>query len=147
MRNCKLRSHAPTHLEALVLQDAFDGGIFSAGGQLGLEDYTERAVAHNLALCVCQVLVLAGLTILNLFADDFCVGVRNRAGAGCRQVLTAHSERGEGRWPVLAHCLVLCNERVIRQTLRGLLSRERRAVAKEGVGVGSRRDEEIRGGR
>jgi hypothetical protein len=68
-------SHAQTDLEAFVLQDALDGGIFSARGELGLEDYTKGTVAHNLALCVRQILVLSSLAILDLFADDFYAGV------------------------------------------------------------------------
>jgi hypothetical protein len=105
-------SHAQTDLEALILQHPFDGGVFSAGGQLGLEDDAEGAVAHNLALCVGQVLVFSGLAVLDLFADDFCGAVSFCDGHAmrCDARLTAHSEGGEGRWPVLAHCLGLCNE-------------------------------------
>jgi hypothetical protein len=66
---------AQTDLEALVLQDPFNSGVFSTGGQLGLKDYAEGAISHNLALCVGQVLVLSRLTILDLFADDFCAAV------------------------------------------------------------------------
>jgi hypothetical protein len=59
-------------LEALVLQDTLDGRIFTTGRQLRLEDYAERAVADNLALRVCEVFVVAGQAVLDLFADNFC---------------------------------------------------------------------------
>ena len=62
---------AQTHLEALVLQDTLDGRIFTTGRQLRLEDYAERAVADNLALRVCEVFVVAGQAVLDLFADNF----------------------------------------------------------------------------
>ena len=65
-------SPGPTHLEALVLQDTLDGRIFTTGRQLRLEDYAERAVADNLALRVCEVFVVAGQAVLDLFADNFC---------------------------------------------------------------------------
>jgi hypothetical protein len=56
------------------LQHALDGSILSTGRELGLEHDTERAVADDLALRVCQVLVLAGFAVLDLLADDFCRG-------------------------------------------------------------------------
>jgi hypothetical protein len=89
-----------TNLEALVLQHPLDGGIFSAGGQFGLEDHAERAVAHNLALCVCQVLVLARLAVLNLFADNFCGSVSLRAARGADWYLPPilREEKADGRF-------------------------------------------------
>lgn len=48
-------------------------------------------------------------------------------------MLASHSQTGEGRWPVLAHCLGGCNEGGSGNE-RGLLSREGRAGAEEGVG-------------
>jgi len=60
------------HLEALVLENALDGSVFAAGRQLRLEDDAERTVSHNLALCVREVLVVAGHAVLHLLADDFC---------------------------------------------------------------------------
>jgi hypothetical protein len=71
-----------TNLEALVLQHPLDGGVLSARGELGLEHHAKGAVAHNLALCVCQILVFARLAVLDLFADDFCGGVSGRAARG-----------------------------------------------------------------
>jgi hypothetical protein len=79
------QAHARTDLEAFVLQDALDGGVFATWRQLGLEDDTERAVSYNLALCVRQVFVLARLAVLDLLADDFCANVRQwqrRRGRG-----------------------------------------------------------------
>jgi hypothetical protein len=79
---------AQTHLEALVLQDTLDGGIFTTRRQLRLEDYAKRAVADNLALRVCEVFVVASQAVLNLFADNFWAGVsmisirRRREGKG-----------------------------------------------------------------
>lgn len=66
------RSPAQAHLESLVLQHPLDGGILSAWRELGLEDDAKGAVADNLALRVGEVLVLAGLTVLDLLANDFC---------------------------------------------------------------------------
>lgn len=63
-----------THLEALVLEHALDGGIFTTGRQLRLENDTEGAVADNLALRVCEILVVASQAILDLFVDNFCKG-------------------------------------------------------------------------
>ena len=73
------KSHAQTHLEALVLQHPLDGRIFTARRQLRLEDYTEGAVAHDLALRVCEIFVVAGQAILDLFADNFCYVVSTDA--------------------------------------------------------------------
>ena len=78
------QAHTRTDLEAFVLQDALDGGIFTARRQLGLEDDAERAVAHDLALCVREVLVLARLAVLDLLADDFCARVRQWQRSGGR---------------------------------------------------------------
>lgn len=63
-----------THLEALVLENSFDGGILTTRRQLGLEDDTKGAVANDLALRVGEVLVVAGQAVLDLFADNFCRG-------------------------------------------------------------------------
>jgi hypothetical protein len=60
------------YLEAFVLQDTLDGRIFTTRRQLRLEDDTERAVADNLALRVCEVFVVAGQAVLDLFTDNFC---------------------------------------------------------------------------
>jgi hypothetical protein len=73
------------------LQHAFDCGVLSARRQLRLEDDAERAVAHNFALRVCQIFVLACLAILDLFADNFCLVVSLARGAHGRGTLTAHS--------------------------------------------------------
>ncbi|KAH8632673.1 Pkinase-domain-containing protein [Alternaria alternata] len=72
LRLCILACVAQTHLEALILQHTLDGRIFTTGRQLRLEDYAERAVADNLALRVCEVFVVAGQAVLDLFADNFC---------------------------------------------------------------------------
>jgi hypothetical protein len=61
-----------THLEALVLEHPLDGRIFTTRRQLGLENNTEGAIAHDLALRVREVFVVAGQAILDLFADNFC---------------------------------------------------------------------------
>jgi hypothetical protein len=96
--------HGATHLEALVLQHSLDGRVFTAGRQFGLEDDAEGAIADDLALCIGQVFVLARQAVLHFLADDFCEGVSMRAVAGRAGTLTTHSQRGEGRWPVLGHC-------------------------------------------
>jgi hypothetical protein len=67
-----LELDAQTHLEALVLQHPLDGRIFTTRRQLGLEDYTEGSVAHDLALRVCEIFVVAGQAVLDLFANNFC---------------------------------------------------------------------------
>ena len=78
-------SHAQqTDLEALVLKHALDGGVFSTRRQLGLEDDAERAVAHDLALGVCQIFVLAGFAVLDLFADDFYWAISTAGGRGAQ---------------------------------------------------------------
>jgi hypothetical protein len=89
-----------TNLEALVLQHPLDGGIFSARGELGLEYHAEGAVAHNLALCVRQVLVFACLAVLDLFADDFyeCVSMRAARGAGWYLPPILREEKADGRF-------------------------------------------------
>ena len=80
------------HLEALVLQHALDGCIFTTGRQLCLEDDAERAVSDNLALCVCQVLVVARQAVLHLFADNFWRAVSDgQQAAGRGGLLTTHS--------------------------------------------------------
>lgn len=74
-----------SHLEAFVLQDPLDGSIFTTGGQLGLEDYTKRAITDNLALGVLDFACLAGESILDLLSNDFCkdfVSVGNQRAAG-----------------------------------------------------------------
>ena len=70
-------SRAQAYLESLVLQHSLDGCILSAWRELGLEDNAKRAVADDLALRVCKVLVLAGFTVLDFLANDFCNGVSN----------------------------------------------------------------------
>jgi hypothetical protein len=93
-------SHAQTDLEALVLQHPLDGGVFSARGQLGLENDTEGAIAHNLALCVRQVLVLSGLAVLDLFTDDFCAAVSSRLSRSAMEDLPPilREEKADGRF-------------------------------------------------
>lgn len=84
-------SHAQSDLEALILQHTLDGGIFTAGRQLRLEDDAEGAVSDNLALRVGEVLVVAGDAVLDLFADNFCAGISIAAMAEEMQGLTTHS--------------------------------------------------------
>jgi hypothetical protein len=60
-----------SYLEPLVLQHALDGSIFTRWRELGLEDDSERAIAHNLALRVLQIPRLAGNAVLHLFANHF----------------------------------------------------------------------------
>lgn len=67
-------------LETLVLQNALDGGIFTAGRQLGLEDDTERAIADDLALRVLHLFCLSGQAILDLFANYLCDALVCRKG-------------------------------------------------------------------
>ncbi len=61
------------YLESLVLQDPLDGGILTARRELGLEDNTKRAIADNLALSVLDLSSFPSQSILDLFANDFCV--------------------------------------------------------------------------
>ena len=63
---------ARAHLEAFVLKDAFDGSIFAAGRQLGLEDNAKGAIAHDLTLGVLHITSLAGNAILDLLTDHLC---------------------------------------------------------------------------
>ncbi len=72
-------STAP-HLEALVLEHAFNGRVLAIGGELGLEDDTERAVADDLALRVLHLAGLAGEAILDLFANDLFLHQRRDTG-------------------------------------------------------------------
>jgi hypothetical protein len=67
-----MRRYNGTYLEAFILEDTFDGGIFSIWRDLGLEDYTKGTVANDLALGVLHLLCLAGQAILDLFTDDLC---------------------------------------------------------------------------
>lgn len=60
------------HLETLVLENTLDGGIFVGRGELGLKDDTEGTISYDLALCVLQLLRLAGDAILHLLLDNFC---------------------------------------------------------------------------
>lgn len=59
------------YLEPFVLQHSFDGGIFSAGGELGLEHDTKGAIADNLALCVLQFTCFTRQSVLDLLSYDF----------------------------------------------------------------------------
>lgn len=82
-----------SYLEALVLENALDGGILSAGRELGLEDDTERAIAHDLALGVLHLFRLTGQSILDLFANDFCRNCQRTVGcrvtSGCAVLISA----------------------------------------------------------
>lgn len=49
-----------TYLETLVLQNPFDGRVFTTGHHLGLEDDTKRPISDNLTLCVGDLLHLSG---------------------------------------------------------------------------------------
>lgn len=71
-----------SYLEPLILEDSLDGSILAAGGHLGLKHHTERSIAHNLALCVGDLLGFARQAILDLFADDLCVGRKARPVSG-----------------------------------------------------------------
>lgn len=59
-------------LESLVLENPLDGCILIRGREFCLKDDTERSVSHNLALRVLEIPRLAGDSVLNLLADDFC---------------------------------------------------------------------------
>lgn len=62
-----------SYLEALVLKNTLDGGVFSAWRQFGLEDDAKGAIADNLALRILHLFRLASETVLDLFANDFCM--------------------------------------------------------------------------
>ena len=62
-----------TYLETLVLQNPFDGRIFTAGHHFCLKNDTERPISHDLTLCVGDLLHFSGQPILDLFADDLCL--------------------------------------------------------------------------
>lgn len=61
-----------TNLEALVLENPLDGGIFATRGHLCLEHNTEGAVSDYLALSVLHLLGLPRESILDFFSYDFC---------------------------------------------------------------------------
>jgi hypothetical protein len=61
-----------TNLEALVLENPLDGGIFATGGHLCLEHNTEGAISDYLALSVLHLLGLPRESILDFFSYDFC---------------------------------------------------------------------------
>lgn len=63
------------YLEAFILENAFDGCVFTSWRQLGLKDDTEGAIAHDLALCVLHVTSLSSDAILHLFTDHLCTPV------------------------------------------------------------------------
>jgi hypothetical protein len=69
-------------LEALVLQDALDGGVFSARRELGLEDDAKGAVSDDFALSVGEISGLSGDAILHLFPDDLWSRVSRGGGDG-----------------------------------------------------------------
>lgn len=60
------------NLEALVLKNSLDGGIFATGRHLGLEHNTEGAISDYLTLRVLHLLCLPRESILDLFSYDFC---------------------------------------------------------------------------
>jgi hypothetical protein len=95
-----LGSHAQTNLEALVLEHSLDRSIFSARGELGLEDYTKGAVSDDLALRISKVLVLARLAVLDLFADDFCANVseQNAESSSSNLPPILRDEKADGRF-------------------------------------------------
>lgn len=100
------RSHSQTDLEALVLEHTLDGGIFSAGGQLGLKNDAKGAVAYDLALRVRQILVVAGHTVLDLFADNFCFTVSAACDETRGQDLPPilRDEKADGRFWLIVCC-------------------------------------------
>lgn len=144
------RGGAKTHLEALVLEHALDGGILTTGRQLGLEDYTKGAVADNLALRVCEVLVVARQAILDLFVDNFCRGLVSRTaidrGGGTRA--TAYHPFLARRRPMAGSGSLfgVMRRRGGPQAVRGLLSGVGRAVAEQGVAGRARTVEDSRSG-
>lgn len=64
------------YLEPLVLEDSLNGSILAAGGHLGLENHTKGSIAHDLALSVGDLFVLASKAILDLFTNNLCSGER-----------------------------------------------------------------------
>lgn len=59
------------YLESFVLKNALDSCILARWRELRLEDYTERAVAHDFTLSVGKFSCFTGDTILHLLADNF----------------------------------------------------------------------------
>lgn len=77
-RSVLLTAHVPdeaaSYLEPLVLKDSLDGSVLAAGGHLGLEHHTKRSIAHDLALCIGDLLGFARQAILDLLTNDLCIG-------------------------------------------------------------------------
>jgi hypothetical protein len=67
------------------LQDSLDGSVLAAGGHLGLKHDTEGSIAHDLALGIGDLLVLARQAILDLFADDLCAGKEEKTSVNTDQ--------------------------------------------------------------
>lgn len=59
-------------LESLVLKNPLDGRILIGRREFRLEHDTERSIPHNLALRVLEIPRLAGDSVLDLLADNFC---------------------------------------------------------------------------
>ena len=58
------------YLETLILKDTLDSCILAVGSKLGLEDYTKRAISHDLTLRVLHLLRLASQAVLHFFTND-----------------------------------------------------------------------------
>jgi len=58
------------YLESLVLKNTLNGCIFSGGRELGLEDYPERAITHDLTLGILHLLGFAGKAILHFLTNN-----------------------------------------------------------------------------
>ncbi len=91
-----------TYLEALVLENALDGSIFSVWGELCLKNNTKGAIAHDLALRILHLLRFAGQAILYFLANDLC---KPSASTACRWgaswICTSHAQAREACWTIL----------------------------------------------
>ena len=67
------RESGSSNLEALVLQYSLDRGIFVARRKLCLKDDTERPIANDSAMGVCEFFMLARSAVLNLFTDHLWI--------------------------------------------------------------------------
>lgn len=136
------------HLEALVLEDALDGGVLAAGRELGLENDSERTIANNLALRVGQVLVLAGQAVLDLLPDDLwgdvsvdADNIRSWPGIASLPPMR-RLEKADGRF-----CDIAWGAQPAAGVRMGeLLSREGRTSGEETAGGSRRLGDEVRRG-
>jgi hypothetical protein len=98
------REGGVTDLESFVLENSFDGCIFTSWGQFGLKHYSKTAIANNLALGVLHFPCLAGNAILDLLSDYF---YNDSSASAPREVwlcmLTSHAQAIEASRSILRH--------------------------------------------